>query len=65
MILNTAFEIIRKHGMEKLSNREIANELKCSIRPIYYQFQNVEEMQKELYLKIEQYFYRFLLEYTI
>lgn len=65
MILNTAFEIIRKHGMEKLSNREIANELKCSIRPIYYQFQNVEEMQKELYLKIEQYFYRFLLENTI
>lgn len=65
MILNAAFEFVRKEGMEKLSNRELANKLKCSIRPIYYQFQNVEEMQKELYLKIEQYFYRFLLNNTI
>ena len=48
--------------MEKLSNRELANKLKCSIRPIYYQFENVEEMQKELYIKIEQYFYEFLLD---
>lgn len=62
MILDAAFEIVRQHGMEKLSNREIANKLKCSIRPIYYQFENVEEMQKELYLKIEQYFYKFILD---
>ena len=62
MILDAAFEIVRKHGMEQLSNRELANRLKCSIRPIYYQFENVEEMQKELYIKIEQYFYEFLLD---
>ena len=62
MILDTAFEIVRKDGTEKLSNRELANKLNCSIRPIYYQFKNVEEMQKELYLKIEQYFYKFILD---
>lgn len=62
MILDAAFEIVRKDGMEKLSNRELANKLKCSIRPIYYQFENVEEMQRELYKKIEQYFYKFLLD---
>ena len=62
MILDAAFEIVKKDGMEKLSNRELASMLKCSIRPIYYQFENVEEMQKELYLKIEQYFYKFILE---
>ena len=62
MILDAAFEIARQEGMEKLSNRELANKLKCSIRPIYYQFENVEEMQKELYIKIEQYFYEFLLD---
>lgn len=65
MILDTAFEIVKQHGIEKLSNREIANKLKCSIRPIYYQFSNVEEMQKELYLKIEKYFYKFLLDNMI
>ena len=62
MILDAAFEIVRKDGIDKLSNRELANKLKCSIRPIYYQFENVEEMQKELYLKIEQYFYKFILD---
>lgn len=62
MILDAAFEIVRQDGMEKLSNRELANRLKCSIRPIYYQFENVEEMQKELYIKIEKYFYKFLLD---
>lgn len=62
MILEAAFEIVRQDGIEKLSNRELANKLKCSIRPIYYQFQNVEEMQKELYLKIEKYFYKFLMD---
>lgn len=62
MILNAAFEIARKEGIEKISNRELAKKLKCSIRPIYYQFENVEEMQKELYLKIEKYFYQFLMD---
>lgn len=62
MILDAAFEIVRKDGMEKLSNRELASKLKSSIRPIYYQFENVEEMQKELYIKIEQYFYEYLLD---
>ena len=65
MILDAAFEIVRQDGMEKLSNRELAKKLKCSIRPIYYQFENVEEMQKELYIKIEQYFYIFLLDNMI
>ena len=60
MILNAAFEIVREEGMEKLNNREIAKRLKCSIRPIYYQFKNVEEMQEELYKKIEKFFYQFL-----
>lgn len=61
MILDAAFEIVRASGMEKLSNRELANKLNCSIRPIYYQFENAEEMHKELYGKIEKFFYDFLL----
>ena len=62
MILDSAFSIVREYGMEKLSNRELANQLNCSIRPIYYQFANVDELQKELYQKIEKYFYEFLLD---
>lgn len=62
MILDASFSIVREYGMERLSNRELASKLNCSIRPIYYQFENVEELQKELYTKIEKYFYKFLLE---
>ena len=60
MILNTAFEIAREKGFEKISNRELAKKMNCSIRPIYYQFKNVEELNKELYKKIERYFYEFM-----
>ena len=47
-ILNTALEIVREKGIEFVSNREIAKKLNCSIRPIYYQFENSEE-QLEYY----------------
>ena len=57
MILNAAFDITRNEGIEKLSNREIAKKMNCSIRPIYYQFKNSEELYKELYNKINSYFY--------
>lgn len=62
MILNAAFDITRNEGIEKLSNREIAKKMNCSIRPIYYQFKNSEELYKELYNKINSYFYDFIMK---
>lgn len=62
MILDAAFDIVRESGMEALSNRELAAKLKCSIRPIYYQFENADEMHGVLYQKIEKYFYKFLMD---
>ncbi len=63
-ILNAAFKIVKNQGVEKLNVRDIAKKLNCSVQPIYYQFQNVEELQKELYVKIEKYFYNYLIENT-
>lgn len=65
LILEKAFEIARTQGIEKVSNREIAKKLNSSIRPIYYQFENSEELYNELLMKMEKYFYRFLLDNTI
>lgn len=62
MILASAFDIVREKGLEGISNRELAKKLNCSIRPIYYQFQNVEELYNELYAEIEKYFYKFLMD---
>ena len=60
MILDTAFDIARTSGLDKVSNREIAKRLNCSIRPIYYQFRDVQEMNNELIKKIWQYFYDYI-----
>lgn len=62
MILDAAFDIVRAKGMEALSNRVLAIKLNCSIRPIYYQFENAEQMHRELYEKIEKYFYQYLMD---
>ena len=62
IILDAAFEIVQKKGIGGLSNREIAKRLNCSIRPIYYQFKNVSELNKELYTKMGKYFYKFLFD---
>lgn len=62
MILASAFDIVREKGLEGISNRELAKKLNCSIRPIYYQFQNVEKLYNELYVEIEKYFYKFLMD---
>lgn len=64
MIIDEAFKIVREKGMEGLSNRELAKRLGCSIRPIYYQFKNVLELQEELMKRIEKYFYDFLFKKT-
>lgn len=64
-ILDAAFSIARSYGINKVSNREIAKRLNCSIRPIYYQFKNVAELNKELYVKIEKFFYKFIMDNMI
>lgn len=59
-ILNTALEIVREKGIDAVSNREIAKKLNCSIRPIYYQFKNSEELMRELNKVMIKFFYDFL-----
>ena len=49
MIIDAAFNITKEKGFSKLSNREIAKYLNCSIRPIYYQFKDVEDLNKHLF----------------
>ena len=60
MIIDAAFNITRSKGFSKLSNREIAKYLNCSIRPIYYQFKDVDDLNKHLFKKVVEYFYNYL-----
>lgn len=50
-IVDAAFGIVRKGGWAKLSVRSIAEKLKSSTMPIYYQFKSVEMIEKEVVKK--------------
>ncbi len=45
MLINGAFEFVRKHGIGKLSTRNLANAMDCSTQPIYRAFNNMEELE--------------------
>ncbi len=50
-IINAAYEIVRKQGIDSLNARALAKKLKCSTQPIMYQFSNMEEIKKEVLKK--------------
>jgi AcrR family transcriptional regulator len=47
-ILDAAFKILRKKGMESLTARAIANELKTSTAPIYSQIKSMRKLKEAL-----------------
>ena len=60
MILNAAFELMRKEGASALSVRAIANTCNCSTQPIYLSFKGIDEIKSELYKMSLNYFYKFI-----
>ncbi len=45
-IIDTAFCLVQKHGMEMLTARSLAAELETSTAPIFTAFSSIEEVQK-------------------
>ena len=60
-ILNEAFEIVRKEGLEVLSARRIVQNLKCSTHPIYRAFQSMKELETAVIEKAKEYAITYLL----
>lgn len=47
MILNTVLDITRETGFETVNARSIAGKLKCSTRPIFTCYENMDELKKD------------------
>lgn len=62
LIINTAFELTRQFGFEKVTARMLAAELNCSTQPIFHVFQNMEELKHEVYLKTKTFFEGYMLQ---
>lgn len=48
MVIDAAFEIARKSGMEKVMVKSIAEKLNCSVQPIYSYCENMESLRREV-----------------
>ena len=51
-IIDSAFEIARKEGINGITIRNVANHLGSSIAPIYVNFKDVEELKQSVIMKI-------------
>jgi AcrR family transcriptional regulator len=55
VILNAAFNVVKKSGMKSLSARSVANELKSSTQPVYTAFGNMKSLEAEIVNKAIKY----------
>lgn len=62
MILNKAFGITKKYGIEALNARGLAKELNCSTQPILYYYKNMKELKKDVVEEASNFFYKSIFE---
>ncbi len=60
-ILNVAYELVRKEGMEAINARRIAKELNSSVHPIFNQFKDMNSLKEEIYTKILDKYHEYML----
>ena len=48
MLVESAFRLVKSRGIEKLSARTLAKDLKCSTQPIYSNFKSMRKLDMEL-----------------
>lgn len=60
-IIKVAFDIVRLQGIDKLNARNIAKKLNTSVQPIFYQFNNMDDVKKEVLVYSLDYYRDFLL----
>ena len=59
-VVNAAFQVVKNEGIEQLSARKVAQELGSSTAPVYSNFENMEELETEVFAKAA----RLMLEYS-
>ena len=60
-IIDVALDLVREDGIENIQARAIAKKLNCSTQPIFYQFENMEELKKAVIEKIAEIYRRYMI----
>lgn len=63
MILNSVLAITRENGFESVNARSIAGRLRCSTRPIFTCYENMEELKTEFLTFAYEYYERYVIDY--
>ena len=64
VIIETAFEMVRKEGFTVLSARNIAKQIGCSTQPIYWCYKNMEDLKVEICKKALAFLQNVMLSYS-
>lgn len=61
-IIDTCLKITRKEGIDALNARKVAKALGCSTQPLFYLYENMDEIKKEVLQEISKLFNQALLK---
>ncbi len=61
-ILDTAFEIARTHGIDKITSRELGKCLGSSPRPIFTVYTNMEELKNDVITRAKELYRQYVIE---
>ncbi|MDE6016829.1 MAG: TetR/AcrR family transcriptional regulator [Acetatifactor sp.] len=61
MVIDAAFEVARKTGVENINARTVSQRLNCSTQPVMYHFATIEELKKAAYGKTGEYHTEYLM----
>ena len=64
MIIDAAFELVRKNGPDKITAQAVAHALGCSTQPVMYHFKKVEDLRTAAAEKADQYHTSYLMDIT-
>lgn len=59
-ILQAAFTITKRHGFEAVNARSVAKELGCSTHPIFREYDNMQDLKKDLLQYVESYYNQYV-----
>jgi len=63
MIINSTFEIVREEGFYNISARKIAKKIGCSTQPIYWVYNSMDDLIRDVVNKVVSYLSEILKNY--
>ena len=61
-IIEAACAVVKREGLTAINARRVAKELGCSVQPIFYQFENMEDLKQATIAHIRKIYQSYMIE---